>query len=913
MSRRVCVAGSVETAQLFESMAPRPDQPLTVHVVSHTHWDREWYHPVGRFRQRLVALIDALLDDHEDAAPFLLDGQAIVLEDYLAIRPERRDELAARLRSGSLEAGPWYVLADELIPSGESLVRNLLAGRAVLESLGATAPQLLYSPDAFGHPAMLPALACGFGMPVIILWRGYGGAAHPRGDVARWCAPDGSCVLLYHLSPDGYELGASLPVQAEEALARWASLRAVLEPRATLGEVLLPNGADHHARQPDRARAVRALGDTAAPDRVRLSSLAEFGRALVSAAALADASAASHPAPFPTVRGELRDSYGYTWALQGTFGTRSALKRRAARAERSLLRNTEPWVALAERARRTERAALMHAAWKTLLACQPHDTLCGCSVDGVAHAMSARLDDVEVQSAGLREDALFDLIGYDAVATRAAAGAWRSAVVVCNPAVRARGGVAAVDVQVVRDHVRVGPGSAGATEMPIGTPSPGWTLDGGAIAVQALANTRRHERLESPLHYPWDDLVESTAALIWVPAIAGYGTRAFSLAEGEPQATAAPPREVRARGRAIENEFMRVDVDQRGVVALTTLDGTHAIDSLLSIEATEDAGDLYTPSLRGEPSFAELSGPRPGLRGPLRATLVIPWRVEPHPDIRLQRPESAAGTLTITLDAGARHLGIEVNGVNEMRNHRVRLHIATNVRNAEAFADAAFGPVRREPIVAPPGSAEIPPPTAPLARYVSLASAHRGATIYSDGLGEYEALSDGTVAVTLLRAVGELSRNDLPERPGHAGWPAPTPEAQEQGPFAGCFALLPHGPRDDATITLIEHTADDVLHPLAGRTVRSATPLRVVTEGVTLEGDGLALSTIKSSEDGAWLVLRCVNLTEREIGGAWILGAPVREARHSRLDEQPAELLRIQDNRVPFAAAPRAIVTLLVR
>ena len=893
-------------------MAPRPDQPLTVHVVSHTHWDREWYHPAGRFRQRLVALIDALLEDDEDRAPFLLDGQAIVLEDYLAVRPDRRDALAARLRAGSLEAGPWYVLADELIPSGESLVRNLLAGRAVLDSLGATAPRLLYSPDAFGHPAMLPAIASGFGMPLVLLWRGYGGATHPRGDVARWHSADGSSVLLYHLSPDGYELGASLPVSGEEAQARWASVRAVLEPRATLREALVPNGADHHARQPDRTRAVRALADAARPDIVRLTSLAGFGSAIVAAAAREEATGSSRlSAPLASVRGELRDSYGYTWTLQGTFGTRSALKRRAARAERSLLRNTEPWVALAERAHPAARSAHMRVAWKTLLACQPHDTLCGCAVDAVARAMSVRLEEVEVQSAGLREDALFDLIGYDAVTTRAAAGAWSSQVIVCNPAARARGGIAAVDVQIVRDHVRVGPGSGGAPEMPVGAPSPSWTLERGTIPVQILASTRRHVRVESPQHYPWNDLVESTAALIWVPPIAGYGTRAFSLAEGEPSVAVRAPHEVRARGRTIENEALRIDVDQRGVVTLTTLDGAHTIASLISIEATEDAGDLYTPSLRGEPSFAELSAPRPGLRGPLRATLVIPWRVEPHADVRLQRPELAAGTITLTLDAAARHLGIEVNGVNEMRNHRVRLRIATNVRDAELFADAAFGPVRREPIVAPPTSTETPPPTAPLARYLTLASQYRGATIYSDGLGEYEALGDGTVAITLLRAVGELSRNDLPERPGHAGWPAPTPEAQEQGAFGGCFAILPHGPRDDATIALIEHTGDDVLHPLAGRTVRSAAALPVATEGATLEGDGLALSTIKTSEDGAWLVLRCVNLTEREIAGAWTLGAPAHEARLSRLDESPGELLRIQDNRVPFVAAPRAIVTLL--
>ena len=93
-----------------------PRMALTdLHLVSHTHWDREWYHGVERFRQRLVALIDELLDDPPHSGEsFLLDGQAILVEDYLAIRPERAAELASLLRDGRLEAGPWYVLADEL-------------------------------------------------------------------------------------------------------------------------------------------------------------------------------------------------------------------------------------------------------------------------------------------------------------------------------------------------------------------------------------------------------------------------------------------------------------------------------------------------------------------------------------------------------------------------------------------------------------------------------------------------------------------------------------------------------------------------------------------------------------------------------------------------------------------------------
>ena len=570
----------------------------------------------------------------------------------------------------------------------------------------------------------------------------------------------------------------------------------ILEPRATLGIALLPNGADHHARQPDRVRAVRALADRREPERGAPLQRWVSSHAIVAAASHAD---------IPKVSGELRDSYGYTWTLQGTFATRSGLKRRHARAERSLLRHTEPWVALAERVRHSRRAALLRETWKTMLQCQPHDTLCGCSVDAVARAMAARLEEVEVQSAGLREDSLFDLIGYDAEATRAAQGAWRSSVVVCNPSASARGGVAAVDVHVVRDHVRVGPGSGNASAMPIGAPSPAWTIEGGTVPTQRLASTRRHDRIESPQHYPWDDFVESTSALVWVSPIAGYGTRTLALDDADTP-SAAPPAEVRAGGRSMENDYLRVDVGDRGVVTVATRDGSHAISSLIAIEATADAGDLYTPSLRGDPSFAELSAPRAGLRGPLRATMTIQWQLESSRDVRLQRAESASGALTLSLDAGARHLGIEVSGINGMHNHRIRLRIATEVRNATVFADAAFGPVRREPIVASANAAEIPPPTAPLARYVTLTSESRGATIYSDGLGEYEALEDGTVAVTLLRAVGELSRNDLPERAGHAGWPAPTPEAQEQGEFGGRFGILLHGARNDATVAEIERT-----------------------------------------------------------------------------------------------------------
>ena len=900
--------------RFLSSLCPGMHSPplRTVVVVSHTHWDREWYHPLGPMRQGLVTLIDELLDA-PDGLPFLLDGQAIVLDDYRTIRPERAALLAAALQSSQLEAGPWYVLADMLVPSGEALVRNLMEGTRSVREAGGTPPRVLYSPDAFGHSAAGPVLAAGFGLDAAIVWRGFGGPAHPASSVVRWTHDSGASVLLWHLPPDGYEVGASLPTAPDAAKERWRRLEPLLFDRNPLAIALLPNGADHHARQPQRAQAVASIARAAGPTALVCESLASFAARLVRAA---------DGRELPTVCGELRDSSGWAWALQGTCSTRAQQKRINARVERALVREAEPWSALAWFVHGRATPAL-RTAWRTLLTTHPHDTLCGCSVDAVATAADGRWADALAQADALRDDALHALLGHDRAADRENMPEWRNTLVMRNPAARARGGVITIRIIDAVTPDPVGPGSGTVCETVV-TP-----IDPAADAeLQVVRSSRDFDRVESPLHYPSNAVVSVRDALAWIDAIPGYGVMAVAATELSKVVRRVPGRfRVRSDGDALHGSNWRLSHHAHGV------DARHArgltLDPVGWLESTTDAGDTYTPSLRGAPLIATWSAPVASEHGPLRATWTfaaqlerardsVPSAADFAPATTAESPlVTVSATATVSITAGADRIDVSLAGDNPAGDHRLRwmLKLPADLRRERVLADAGFGAVKRDAGTGDPDAwpAERRLHTAPLHRWLWFAGAACSFGVVSDGLAEYELMPDGVLAITLLRAVGELSRRDLPERPGHAGWPAATPSAQSRGPFAARFALVALPLERDDAIAQLEQVADDLLTPITADTWRGvASPLQDVA-GVTLEGDGLTFSAAKRSEDGQWLVLRCINQRARPIRGTWHLPRDVREAQSSRLDETPGRVLVTSGSLVTFDAAPHDIITILVR
>src|SRR5436309_13740456 len=142
-------------------------------LVSHFHWDREWYRTFDEFRARLVDAIDLVLQLLADdpGFRFVLDGQTIVLDDYLEVRPHQRTTIEAHVRSHRLALGPWYVQPDSLLPAGETHVRNLLHGRALALQCGASS-HVAYVPASVGHPAQFPQLRAGVRFDPLVSWRG---------------------------------------------------------------------------------------------------------------------------------------------------------------------------------------------------------------------------------------------------------------------------------------------------------------------------------------------------------------------------------------------------------------------------------------------------------------------------------------------------------------------------------------------------------------------------------------------------------------------------------------------------------------------------------------------------------------------------------------------------------------------
>jgi len=349
---------------------PDPARTTTVYVVPHTHWDREWYATFETFRAQLVELWDQLLalTEADPDFRFLMDGQTVVIDDYLEVRPQARTRLEAAIRRGQIQVGPWYTLPDEFLVSGETLVRDLQRGLAAAEGHGGSM-RVGYLPDSFGHAAQMPQLYRQLGFRYAAVWRGVPLAIDR---VAFWWeAPDGSRILTAYMG-NSYAHGVDLPIDPAALATRVAAALEAIQPFRPTSNVLLMNGNDHVLPQAALSAAVRDASGRLSGTIIRLARLDDY--------------LATLPADgWPDWRGELRSSARAN-VLMGTLSVRVPDKQRHFAASRTLERLAEPIAALTG----IDATDALEQAWTLMLQNAAHDTACGSGIDAVAEAARQR-------------------------------------------------------------------------------------------------------------------------------------------------------------------------------------------------------------------------------------------------------------------------------------------------------------------------------------------------------------------------------------------------------------------------------------------------------------------------------------------------------------------------------------------
>ncbi len=779
--------------------------PTEVTVVPHTHWDREWYLPFQRFRLRLVDLLDDLLD-HIEADPsyahFLLDGQMAVIDDYLELRPEAEPRLRRLATDGRLAMGPWYVLPDEFLVSGETLIRNLALGMQRGADFGGAMP-IGYLPDMFGHIAQMPQILGQFGLEHAVVWRGVPAAVSDR-TAFWWKAPDGSRVRAEYL-PQGYGNGADLPDDATFVAARIKEFVATHERRLG-GRLLWMNGTDHQMPRPWLGRVVAEVDANEDELDIRVGSLASY---------LEGAPAED----LPEWSGELR-SGARANLLMGVASNRVDVKQAAAGAERWLERIAEPMSALfADRWPRRE----LDLAWKEIIRNSAHDSICACSHDEVVDAVLDRFASARQIAEGLTTRALRDL-----ARTRPGTGA-----TIVNPSARTRGGVVElelpldparmddgaddtalqilgvaphhellhaisraeaptvvdreIDIHPDITHVELDDSSEGPIVVTIHTdPQAGGSILRGELIgrLKALSSERPDGPVEIHVTRPGH-----RRALVRVDDIPGFGWRSWVP-------TRAAHRPVEVTDTTIGNGIVRVTVDP--------VTGTFSLGEVTGLGLLVDDGDCgdtynWCPPERDrvvdEPDRVSLEVLERGpVRGRIAVTRTYGLPAEVADRERVGRRDTAVTTV-LELRRGDGFVRLEVTLDNRSRDHRLRMVFPLERPARTSRAECAFGVVERG-LTAEGGPTERAMSTFPARRFVQAG----GLTIGHEGLLEYELVDldeerAHAVAVTLLRCTGMLSRGPMPTRPLPAGPENPLEGPQMQGPYRARM-IVATGERD---------------------------------------------------------------------------------------------------------------------
>ncbi len=876
---------------------------MKIFVCVGTHWDREWYEPFQEFRRWLVDVVDEAMDIVEEQPGFRcfhFDGQAVVLEDYLAIRPERRERLIRLIKEGRINVGPWYDLPDLWLVSGESLVRNLQKGIQTCRDHGVEPMRFLFTPDQFGHNAAMPMISTGFGLKAGLCWRGTQIETHPTQFI--WVGPDGSRQVTFKL-PDmhGYtefESAVRWPLWGKELTDE--TVREVFDPvlagireHSVVPAYLMLDGMDHQ-HPPMNALPIMDSLRRLYPDVEFIwASFDEFAEELV-----------KHAGALPERSGELREvrrdtNRGGQYLIVHTLSSRYPNKRRNAQCQALLEKWAEPCALFEALDGGAPIPGYLDLAWKYLLKNHPHDSICGCSIDQVHRDMMYRFDQCENIGDGIIRRAL-------ARAGKASgSNEAQSRLVAVNPLPFQRKQVVELGLSFPPDWPEKHKDSLDAGEVV--NKFYLQTRDGKRIPHQLLRIERGavlRQLGEDSRNVPWrrGDLFHVAAEVTLPPCgLTGIeivptkdATRTFGSQLVGPLAAS--------------NGILSFALHSDGTGTLVHEPTGREFTDLFLYEDIGDCGDGWTRGVLSNDLMVRSAGSRVTCfveeNGPLRTV----FRVERELDVpramdrrTYWRSEDRA-TLRIvdryTLDKGSPLLAVHTTIQNTAMDHRLRVLMPTDVDARVSFADSPFSVVER-PIAIPKEAAcyeERINEEKPVTSFFGVQDDEGGLAVLTPfGPFEYAVLDtpERSLALTLFRSTfatvhtsGEM-------------------EGQLLQTLEFDYCLFPFGGPLDAQEVLQLVAARQA--PVRAYTTRELPPDRSFLH---LENDAVVVSALKPAQDGRGGVIRLWNPWETEVKEVIRLSAQIKRAALCNLNEEDQQDLRLdKKGGIPVTVPAKGLTT----
>ncbi|VAE66982.1 glycoside hydrolase family protein [Enterobacter hormaechei] len=818
-----------------------------VHITPHMHWDREWYFTTEASRILLVNNMEEILTRLEQDTEYkyyVLDGQTAVLEDYFAVKPENRPRVKALVAAGKLIIGPWYTQTDTTLVSGESIVRNLMYG--IRDCLAFGEPMKIgYLPDSFGMSSQLPHIYNGFGITRTMFWRGCSERHGTDKTEFLWQSQDGSEVTAQVL-PLGYAIGKYLPEDEAGLRKRLDTYFEVLEKASVTKEILLPNGHDQMPLQQNIFAVMDKLREIYPQRQFVMSRFEEVFDHI-------DA----HRDELATLKGEFID--GKYMRVHRTIGsTRMDIKIAHARIENKIVNVLEPLATLAWTLGFEYHHGLLEKMWKEILKNHAHDSIGCCCSDKVHREVMSRFELAEDMADNLtcfymrkivdnmpqsEEDKLvmFNLTPWP-----------REEVI--NTTIRLR----ASQFRLLDDR---------GNEIPYCLRS-AREIDPGLIDRQIV-------------HYGnYDPFMEFDIQLNQILPSMGYRTLYI-----EPHVAGKLLAAEKSSEALLENAFWEITLNDDGTLRLLDKASGLIYDRALEIEESSDDGDEYdySPS-REEWRLTSAQGEHEVevIHEAWQSRAVIRHRMAVPADLAERSARQQTGTLeaelTVTLSHNSRRIDVEARLGNHADDHRVRVLIPTPFTTDTVLADTQFGsltrPVQDEAMAnwQEEGWKEAPLPVWNLLNYAVLQERRNGMALFTEGLREFEVTGERqkTFALTLLRGVGVLGKEDLLLRPGRpSGIKMPVPDSQMRGQLTCRFSLFSfNGTPVSAGVA---QQAKSWLTPVhcynkipwdAMKLNRASFTTPCSYSLLTLAPNGCVLSALKKAEDRDEMILRLYNPAE---------------------------------------------------